>query len=52
MLEMFKIVCPECGHSFGKSKSGTFTETTCPKCKLRIVYSVEGDTLKVKALDD
>lgn len=52
MTEKFLIVCNACGYQFGRSKSGTFTETKCPRCKSKVEYSVTGNKITTVIQED
>ena len=37
------ICCPSCGKRICRSKAGTVTDTTCPKCNQSLHYEVKDD---------
>lgn len=49
--DMFLVTCTVCGYKFGKSKSGTFTESKCSKCGSMIRYSIDGNTVTTKLVE-
>ena len=50
MGERMCISCPICGRQISRSKSGTDSESVCPKCGSELNYTVEGTTVSVAVI--
>lgn len=50
MGERMCISCPICGRQISRSKSGTDSESMCPKCGSELNYTVNGVTVSVAVI--
>lgn len=50
MVERMCISCPICGRQISRSKSGTDSESMCPKCGSELNYTVNGVTVNVAVI--
>lgn len=44
------VFCSNCGYELGRSARGTRTELQCPRCRMRMEYTVEEDTVSVRMI--
>ena len=49
MVKML-VFCSNCGYEVGRSTHGTRTELQCPRCRMRMEYRVEEDTVSVRMI--
>lgn len=52
MGERMCIYCPICGKQISRSKSGTDSESICPKCGAELNYTVNGEAVHIKVIKD
>lgn len=50
MGERMCIYCPICGKQISRSKSGTDSESICPKCGSELNYTVNGVTVNIEVI--
>lgn len=50
MGERMCIYCPICGKQISRSKSGTDSETVCPKCGSELNYTVNSGAVHIQVI--
>lgn len=51
MGERMCVYCPICGKQISRSKSGTDSESVCPKCGAQLNYTVNGGAVHIEVIN-